>query len=96
MIDHSESTDPHSIVIPAATTDEMLHALSASLIMQQATVNLMAGLLVQVYCQVTQVPIEAGEALRERLFSMGVASANEGFIGSLQERQQQVKDMLFH
>lgn len=95
MTTNSETTDPQAITIPAATTDELLHALSATLIAQHATINMMTGLLLQVYCKVNQMPIEDGEALRERLLSMGVASANEGFIGSLQERQQQVKGMLF-
>jgi hypothetical protein len=90
-----DSSTPPSITIPAATTTELLHALSATVIAQHATITMMSGLLLQVYCTVNQLPMEVGEDLRQRLFSAAVDSANQGFSDSLKEHQQQLKTQLF-
>jgi hypothetical protein len=82
------------ITIPAASTDELLHALSVTVITQQATINLLSGLLLQVYCTVNQMPASEGEALHDRLFANCVASANQGFADTLRERQQMIKSIL--
>ncbi|MDF7810937.1 hypothetical protein [Hymenobacter sp. YC55] len=94
MADQSSDFTPLGITIPAATTDELLHALSVTVITQQATINLLSGLLLQVYCTVNQMPLAEGEALHDRLFASCVASANQGFVDTLRERQHMIKSFL--
>lgn len=89
---HSEPSVP-PITIPAASTDQLLHALSATVIAQHATITLMSGLLLQVYCTVNQMPMEEGLALHDRLFGSHVTAANEAFIASIQERQQHLQPL---
>ncbi|WP_375438149.1 hypothetical protein [uncultured Hymenobacter sp.] len=93
-MDTQPTTPPLGIIIPPASTDELLHALSATVINQNATIQMMAGILLQVYCTVNQMPLDEGWALQERLFAGALASANEGFVGTIKERQQMLKDLL--
>jgi hypothetical protein len=85
---------PLGITIPPASTDELLHALSATVITQQATINVLSGLLLQVYCQVNQLPNEVGEDLHDRLFASSLTSAAAGFTASILERRQMVRDVM--
>ena len=85
---------PLGITIPPASTDELLHALSVTAINQQATINVLTGLLLQVYGQVNQMPDDAVWALRERMFASSLASANTSFIASMEERRQMLRDVM--
>lgn len=88
------SADSAVLTIPAASTDELLHALSATVISQHSVITMMSGLVMQLYCTVNHLPPEAGDALFEKLMPDSIASANAGFSGSLQERRQGLQDLL--
>ncbi|TGE03345.1 hypothetical protein [Hymenobacter fodinae] len=88
------SNQTPSLTIPSATTDELLHALSATIISQHATITLMSGFVMQLYSTVNQMPMEEVGPLFDGLFPSHVASANQGFVSSIHERQQQLRDLL--
>lgn len=90
----SPSDTPLGITIPPASTDELLHALSVTVIQQQATIQLLYGLVQQVYGQVNQMPDDEVWQLHERQFAGSVVGANAGFNASILERRRMLRDVM--
>lgn len=93
MDPQSASTAP-PITIPSATTDELLHALSATIISQHATITLLSGVIMQLYSSANHMTVEEATDLWNRILPLHLASANQGFVATIHERRTELLQRL--
>jgi hypothetical protein len=86
---------PPSITLPAASTDELLHAVSVTTIIQQGQITALLGMVAQLYASHNGMPLEAGQHLLQQLLAANTEAANQAFTATLQERRSGLQDRLF-